>query len=186
MEYLLLIYDNEKRWSHGYDKAELAEYQAFGNQFATAIKGGHALQPTTTAATVRVRDSKALITDGPFAETKEQLAGYYLVEAEMIKKDISGYAGSDTARTVREREFPPGYVGSKHRHPGPVVVCLLDGSLEVQLEGTPARTYGRGQCFAEEPHPLHVSTHNLSQTDTARVISYILSHDGEPLTQPEK
>ncbi len=49
-------------------------------QHAAAIKGGHALQPTTTAATVR--DSKALTTDGPFAETKEQLASYYLVEAK--------------------------------------------------------------------------------------------------------
>ncbi len=81
MQYVLLIYDNEKRWSHGYDKAELDEYRAFGKEFATAIKGGHALQGTKTAATVRVRDGKQLTTDGPFAETKEQLGGYYLVEA---------------------------------------------------------------------------------------------------------
>jgi hypothetical protein len=81
VEYLLLIYDNEKRWSQGYDKAELGEYQAFGKEFAKAIKGGHALQPTSAAVTVRVRDGKPLTTDGPFAETKEQLGGYYLVEA---------------------------------------------------------------------------------------------------------
>ncbi len=81
MEYLLLIYDNEKRWSQGYDKAELQEYVAFGKEFAKSIKGGHALQPTPTAATVRVRDGKQLTTDGSFAETKEQLGGYYLVEA---------------------------------------------------------------------------------------------------------
>lgn len=81
MQYLLLIYDDEKRWSHGYDKAELEEYRAFGKEYATAIKGGHALQTTNTAATVRVRDGKRLTTDGPFAETKEQLGGYYLVEA---------------------------------------------------------------------------------------------------------
>ena len=42
MQYLLLIYDNEKRWSHGYNKAELEEYRAFGKEFASAIKGGHA------------------------------------------------------------------------------------------------------------------------------------------------
>jgi hypothetical protein len=82
MQYLLLIYDNEKRWSHGYDKAELGEYQAFGKEFAGAIRGGNALQPTSTAATVRVRDGKRLTTDGPFAETKEQLGGFYLVEAK--------------------------------------------------------------------------------------------------------
>ena len=81
MQYLLLIYENEKRFSTGYQEAELNEYRAFGKEFASAIKGGHALQPTNTAATVRVRDGKVLSTDGPFAETKEQLGGYYLVDA---------------------------------------------------------------------------------------------------------
>ena len=81
MQYLLLIYDNDKRYSNGYSAAEMGEYRAFSKEFAPAIKGGNALQPTTTAATVRVRDGKLLTTDGPFAETKEQLAGYYLVEA---------------------------------------------------------------------------------------------------------
>ena len=81
MQYLLLIYDNEKRWAKGYDPQELNDYTAFGKEFEAAIKGGHALQPTTTAATVRVREGKNLTTDGPFAETKEQLAGYYMVEA---------------------------------------------------------------------------------------------------------
>ena len=81
MQFLLLIYDNERRWSQGYDKGELGEYRAFGQEFAKAIQGGNALQPTSTATTVRIRDGKRMITDGPFAETKEQLGGYYLVEA---------------------------------------------------------------------------------------------------------
>lgn len=81
MEYLLLIYEDEKRFSKGYDPAEMAEYQAFGKEFAPSIKGGNALQPTGTAATVRIRNGKPLNTDGPFAETKEQLGGFYLVEA---------------------------------------------------------------------------------------------------------
>lgn len=81
MEYLLLIYDNDKRFNQGYSDAELGEYRAFGKEFAKVIKGGNALQPTSAAATVRVRNGKPLTTDGPFAETKEQLAGYYLVEA---------------------------------------------------------------------------------------------------------
>ncbi len=81
MEYLLLIYDNETRFNQGYPESELGEYKAFGKEFAPAIKGGHALQPTSAAATVRLRNGKRLITDGPFAETKEQLGGYYLVEA---------------------------------------------------------------------------------------------------------
>jgi hypothetical protein len=82
MEFLLLIYENEQRFSKGYPEAEMGEYQAFGKEFSGAIKGGNALQPTGTAATVRVRDGKQLSTDGPFAETKEQLGGFYLVEAK--------------------------------------------------------------------------------------------------------
>lgn len=81
MQYLLLLFENEKRWSQGYSDAELAEYRALSKEFGPAIKGGQALQPTSAATTVRVRDGKRLTTDGPFAETKEQLAGYYLVEA---------------------------------------------------------------------------------------------------------
>jgi hypothetical protein len=84
MQYLLLIYEDEKRWA-GMDKAaaakEVGEYHAFHKAHDGAIQGGNALQPTATAATVRVRKEKQMITDGPFAETKEQLGGYYLVEA---------------------------------------------------------------------------------------------------------
>jgi hypothetical protein len=81
MEYLLLIYEDEKRFSKGYDPSEMQEYQTFGKDHAKAIKGGNALQPTKTARTVRVRNGKPLTSDGPFAETKEQLGGFYLVEA---------------------------------------------------------------------------------------------------------
>src|SRR5215469_4975375 len=80
MQFLLLIYENEKRFVSGFDPAEMQEYETFGQQHANAIKGGNALQPTTEAQTVRVRNGKALTTDGPFAETKEQLGGYYLVD----------------------------------------------------------------------------------------------------------
>ncbi|MGH9483064.1 MAG: YciI family protein, partial [Terriglobales bacterium] len=81
MQFLLLIYENEQRYSKGYNPGEMEKYMAFGEKHRAAIKGGNALQPTATAATVRLRDGKRLTTDGPFAETKEQLGGYYLVEA---------------------------------------------------------------------------------------------------------
>ena len=84
MQYLLLIYENEKRFSKGYDPVEMGEYQAFGKEFAKNIKGGNALQLTPTAKSVRVRDGKTTTTDGPFAETKEQLGGFYLVEASSV------------------------------------------------------------------------------------------------------
>ena len=98
MQYLLLIYENEKRFSKGFPEAELAEYRAFGQQFAGAIKGGNALQPTSSAATVRVRDGKVMPTDGPFAETKEQLGGYYLVEARDRDEAVSMAAKIPAAR----------------------------------------------------------------------------------------
>ena len=91
MQYLLLIYDNEKRWPNlppAQVDAEMKEYMALGETFAKQIKAGDALQPTSTATTLRVRDGKRLTTDGPFAETKEQLGGYYLVDARDLDEAL--------------------------------------------------------------------------------------------------
>jgi len=91
MQFLLLIYDQEKRWA-ALDAtayaAENREFGAFGKEFAGTIKGGNALHPTPTAKTVRVRNGESLVTDGPFAETKEQLGGYYLIEARDAEEAI--------------------------------------------------------------------------------------------------
>ena len=84
MQFLLLIYEDEGRFTKASEADQANEYQAyanFGKQYESAIKGGNALMPTPTAKTVRVRGGKELVTDGPFAETKEQLGGYYLIEA---------------------------------------------------------------------------------------------------------
>lgn len=86
MKYLCLIYDNEQNWDR-LPKAEvdavMAGYHKFSEDLVTSGKmiSGEALEPVHTATTVRVRDGKTITTDGPFAETKEQLGGYYLVEA---------------------------------------------------------------------------------------------------------
>jgi hypothetical protein len=85
MQFLLLIYNPEQRYAAFSEADRTAEHQAygaFGKQFESAIMGGNALQPTPTAKTVRVRGGKELVTDGPFAETKEQLGGYYLIDAK--------------------------------------------------------------------------------------------------------
>jgi hypothetical protein len=68
----------------------LGEYQDFTKSIIQSgnFKAGDRLQPTTTATTVRVRDGKMLTTDGPFAETREQLGGYYLVEARDLDAAI--------------------------------------------------------------------------------------------------
>jgi hypothetical protein len=91
MRYLALIYDNEVAYAKWSAEAQGAEYQAyndFGNAQAQFIGDGHALQPINTATTVRVRDGKTLTTDGPFAETKEQLGGFYLLNCKDLDEAI--------------------------------------------------------------------------------------------------
>jgi hypothetical protein len=98
MQFLALIYEDESRFAQGYPEDEFAEYGAFGKRHAGAIKGGQALEPTTAAKTVRMRDGNALTTDGPFAETKEQLGGYYLIEASDANQAVAIAAEIPAAR----------------------------------------------------------------------------------------
>ncbi len=94
MRYLLLIYSNEAagaQASQAEQEAVMGAYWAFTNEVneAGVNLGGEALQPTSTATTVRVRDGKTLTTDGPFAETKEQLGGYYIIKADNLDEAIA-------------------------------------------------------------------------------------------------
>jgi hypothetical protein len=94
MEYMLLIYVNEAegRKRSDADQAQMhREYMAFTQDLSSAgkNKGGNALQQSATASTVCVRNGKTTVMDGPFAETKEQLGGYYLVEAKDRDEAIS-------------------------------------------------------------------------------------------------
>ena len=87
MQYLLLIYRNEAEFGSmtPADYKKMSEENGVYTQSIIQsgnFKAGDGLQPTTTATTVRVRDGKTLTTDGPFAETREQLAGYYLIDAK--------------------------------------------------------------------------------------------------------
>ncbi|MEJ7601123.1 MAG: YciI family protein [Kofleriaceae bacterium] len=87
MQYLLLIYQSEKAWdslSEAERNEAFGQYMSFTNEIKASghHRAGEALQPIATATTVRVRDGKTTTTDGPFAETREQLGGFYLVEAK--------------------------------------------------------------------------------------------------------
>ncbi len=87
MQYMLLIYQNEKAWD-ALTEAErneaFGEYMKYTNDLKASghYRAGEALQPTATATSVRVRGGKTQTTDGPFAETREALGGYYLIEAK--------------------------------------------------------------------------------------------------------
>ena len=91
MKYMLLIYSDEKAWADGEreqcftESVELTHDLHARGQYLAASP----LQPVASATSVRVRDGKRLLTDGPFAETREQLGGYFLVEAKDLNEAIS-------------------------------------------------------------------------------------------------
>ena len=93
MRYLLLIYDDAAAFAQTSDEdtqAEIAEYMAFTEAITAEgiMRGGEALQPPATATTVRMRDGETLLSDGPFAETHEQLGGFYMVECDTLDQAI--------------------------------------------------------------------------------------------------
>jgi len=103
MKYMLMIYHSEAGWAGKTDaerSAIYAEYRAFTESIAKSgsYKAGEELKPTSAATTVRVRDGRTLTTDGPFAETREQLGGFYLVEAKDLDEAISIAARIPSAR----------------------------------------------------------------------------------------
>ena len=103
MKYMLLIHDDEQAWGR---LSEVERGQIYGEygQFTQEIKSsgqyltGAQLQPTSTATSVRVRNGKRLLTDGPFAETREQLGGYYLIDAKDLDEALAIAARIPSAR----------------------------------------------------------------------------------------
>ncbi|HMC78506.1 MAG TPA: YciI family protein [Vicinamibacterales bacterium] len=103
MKYLCLIYDEEKKLEQmpkSEGEAFMGEYFGFteGIKKTGHYLGGNALQPVQTATTVRVRNGKVSTTDGPFAETQEQLGGYYLIEAKDLNDALQVAAKIPSAR----------------------------------------------------------------------------------------
>lgn len=103
MQYLCLIYENEAQ-QQGRSPEESKEiwdgYMSFNQEIGAAGKlvGGDALEPTSTATSVRLRDGKVLVTDGPFAETREALGGYYLINADDLDDAVRIAAKIPTAK----------------------------------------------------------------------------------------
>lgn len=120
MQYLLIIYDEEAKWAAMSEEESGKLFQEYG-QFTKDIiasgnfKAGEALQPISTATTVRVRDGKTLTTDGPFAETREQLGGFYLIDAKDLDEAVaiaakipSAKVGSIEVRPIQVFNSMPG------------------------------------------------------------------------------
>jgi hypothetical protein len=118
MKYMLLIYDDEQVWGK-LNEAERQQIMAEYGQFTQQIKStahyaaGAQLHPPASTTSVRVREGKRLLTDGPFAETREQLGGYYLVDAKDLDEAIaiagripSARLGTVEVRPVIEVQAP--------------------------------------------------------------------------------
>src|SRR4029077_9695698 len=111
MKYMLLIYNEEKAWgkfTEAQRQGFMGEFMKFTQQLQSAGQwlSSSQLQPTSAATSVRVRDAKRLVTDGPFAETREQLGGYYLFDASDLDEPI----------LIPER-IPPGRLGTVEIRP---------------------------------------------------------------------
>jgi hypothetical protein len=108
VKYALLIYSNDTEWdtlSEDEQKAIYGEYFAISE--TAGVIGGQELQTADTATTVRVRDGESLTTDGPFAETKEALGGFYLLEADDLDAALELAARIPAARRGGAVEVRP-------------------------------------------------------------------------------
>ena len=117
MKYMLLLYGDESRWTDmtpEEGEEDMKEWSAFGQQLveAGAFVAGEGLQPTAAATTVRIKDGDAVHTDGPFAETREQLGGFYLLDCPDLDAALGwaakvpdlGEGGSVEVRPVMDYE----------------------------------------------------------------------------------
>jgi quercetin dioxygenase-like cupin family protein len=71
---------------------------------------------------------------------------------ELLQKDLQAHAGGDLVLSVGEITIAAGASGSRHRHPGPTFVYVLEGAVEIEPEGAPAKVYRAGETFYEDPH----------------------------------
>ena len=103
MKYMLLIYHHEQEWNRHTEEERQEIYREYRQLIEQLQSGGQylvgdQLQPVTTARSVRVRDGKPLVTDGPFAETREQLGGFFLIDAKNFAEATSIAARIPSAR----------------------------------------------------------------------------------------
>ena len=122
MQYLLLIQDDEQNWATLPEEGRrrvVAEYLALTEEMHErgVILGSNRLAPVSAASTIRVRDGEEVVTDGPFAETKEQLGGYYLIDVESLDEALVWAARIPTARrgSVEVRPVAPITVAAGER-----------------------------------------------------------------------
>ncbi|HYL38344.1 MAG TPA: cupin domain-containing protein [Bryobacteraceae bacterium] len=104
--------------------------------------------------------------------------------APVFQQDLPNLSLQDWQVTVSEIHDAPGQVGRPHRHPGFVLVYVLEGAVVAKISGQPERTYSAGQMFYEPPGSTHEVSRNASDTKPARFLAFIFAKKGLPLTTP--
>jgi hypothetical protein len=136
MNYVLAVYEDETRCaalSLNELRGEIRDYRAFGREFRNVIKGVHALQPAGSAMTVRLRSGNLLTAEGPVAKAEEQLAGFYLVEADHLDEAIAIAAKLPAARygSVEVRPVDPDVFVTRTPHAAPALNVVSRSILTV-------------------------------------------------------
>jgi quercetin dioxygenase-like cupin family protein len=126
----------------------------------------------------------ALVTLLRNAASAQPAAASSLKSKVLISKPLEELKGKDITGTIVELEYVPGGASTHHRHPGPVFVYVLEGSLLSQSEGGSPIVYTKGQTFYEPPGSIHMVSKNASATDPAKFLAIFVSETGKPLTVP--
>ena len=104
--------------------------------------------------------------------------------APVFVHDLPNLTMEDWQVTVSEITLPPGNVGTPHRHPGFVLVYVLEGEIVAKISGSAEATYGPGKMFYEYPGSTHEVSRNASAAKPAKFLAFIFAKKGLPLTSP--
>lgn len=131
---------------------------------------------------IALSSAAAGLVAGPASGHDGERASRKVVLREALQAKLDS---QDGRVTVLELEYKPGGANTPHRHPAPVAVYVLEGAVELQIEGGPLKTYRRGEAFFEPPGALHKVSRNASKTEPARFLAFLLSPiDQDALTLP--
>ncbi len=118
------------------------------------------------------------------ALSRAQAQGTSPHQGAVFQHDLPDITMDGWQVTVSEIHETPGHVGHRHRHPGFVLVYVLEGAVVTKISGQPERTYSAGEMFYEPPGSTHEVSRNASDTKPARFLAFIFAKKGLPLTSP--
>lgn len=106
------------------------------------------------------------------------------VSVPLLTKDIPEFAGKEVVMSTVE--YPAGVASAPHRHDAHTFVYVLEGSVVMQVEGGQPMTLGVGQTFYENPTDVHATSKNASQTQSAKILVFMIKDKGKPATRPAR